>query len=85
MHLGYHSSKFPIFLMEDELKSAGNWESNYDFVEVELGENQIKRYCGSTVPPVMTSENNSMRIRFKSDESVNKMGFSVSYAFVFVI
>ena len=80
------TSHFIIFITckkpEGELKSAGNGECNYDFVEFELGENQVKRYCGSTVPPIMTSENKSMRIRFKSDESVNKMGFSASYAFV---
>ena len=47
----------------------------YDYVEVANG-SETKKLCGSTVPDPITSSANTMTVKFKSDYSVNKKGFS---------
>ena len=37
------------------------------------------RYCSTVAPPVLTSTENVMQIRFVSDASVGNEGFSASY------
>lgn len=37
------------------------------------------RYCGSTIPPVVTSTNNVLTVLFISDTSVANEGFTASY------
>ena len=48
---------------------------DYDYVEVNNGE-ETKKFCGTTVPDPITSTANTMTVKFKSDYSVNKKGFS---------
>ena len=47
----------------------------YDYVEVNNG-GETKKFCGTTVPDPITSTANIMTVKFKSDYSVNKKGFS---------
>ena len=37
------------------------------------------RYCSTVTPPVLTSTENVMQVRFVSDASVGNEGFSASY------
>ncbi|XP_015588432.1 tolloid-like protein 2 isoform X3 [Cephus cinctus] len=59
-------------------------ECEYDSVEVasKLSEDILRRhgmFCGSRLPPLLTSEGNSMRIAFTSDNSVQKSGFAAVF------
>ena len=36
-------------------------------------------FCGSRLPPVITSEGNSLRLEFSSDNSVQKTGFAAIF------
>ena len=36
-------------------------------------------FCGSRLPPVITSEGNSLRLEFNSDNSVQKTGFAAIF------
>lgn len=60
-----------------------NQECEYDSVEIKsrVGEEWKKAgvYCGSRLPPIHTSESNSMRIDFVSDNSVQKSGFAALF------
>lgn len=56
----------------------------YDKVEVhsKLPENTLKRhgvYCGLRIPPLITSESNSMRVEFTSDNTIQKSGFAAVF------
>ncbi|XP_066581573.1 protein tolkin [Prorops nasuta] len=59
-------------------------ECEYDSVEIasRLGDDVLKKhgiYCGSILPPMVTSEGNSMRIIFTSDNSIQKSGFAAIF------
>nr|XP_046480526.1 bone morphogenetic protein 1 isoform X1 [Neodiprion pinetum] len=59
-------------------------ECEYDSVEVhsKLGDDVLRKhgiYCGGKFPPLLTSEGNSMRITFTSDNSVQKSGFAAVF------
>ncbi|EEB19379.1 conserved hypothetical protein [Pediculus humanus corporis] len=59
-------------------------ECEYDKVEVhsKLPENILKRhgvYCGIRIPRLITSESNSMRVEFTSDNSIQKSGFAAVF------
>ncbi|CAH1788270.1 unnamed protein product [Owenia fusiformis] len=51
----------------------------YDYVEVYDDQRLIGRYCGTTLPPLLISSSNRMRVVFHSDRSVSKKGFHASY------
>lgn len=55
----------------------------YDFVEVHSGLSPDARlhgkFCGSTIPEVITSQSNNMRVEFKSDNTVSKRGFRAHF------
>lgn len=36
-------------------------------------------FCGSRLPPLITSEGNSLRIEFSSDNTVHKTGFAAVF------
>ncbi|XP_029110994.1 cubilin [Scleropages formosus] len=56
----------------------------FDYVEVRDGSTAssplIGRYCGSRVPPMLQSTQQSMYIRFGTDASVSNHGFTAEYA-----
>ncbi len=59
-------------------------DCEYDHVEVrsKLSENELRKhgiFCGTHLPPVVTSEGNVLRIEFASDNSVQKTGFAAVY------
>ena len=59
-------------------------DCEYDSLAIssKMPNEEIRRhgvYCGSRLPPVLTSEGNSMRIEFLSDNSVQKSGFAAIF------
>ncbi|XP_043283629.1 tolloid-like protein 1 [Venturia canescens] len=59
-------------------------ECEYDSVEVasKLGDDILRKhgvFCGSRVPQLLTSEGNSMRVTFTSDNSIQKSGFAAVF------
>lgn len=59
-------------------------DCEYDHIEVrsKLSENELRKhglFCGTHLPPVLTSEGNVLRIEFASDNSVQKTGFAAVY------
>ncbi|XP_034244978.1 cubilin [Thrips palmi] len=42
----------------------------------------LGRFCGKTIPPVMTSTDSVMNVVFRSDSSLNKEGFTATYTFL---
>lgn len=66
-----------------ELEKSSNCV--YDFVEIydnsSVSNPLVGRYCGTTKPPALTSSGNVVTIRFKSDSSSSKDGFSLSFLF----
>ncbi|XP_049544721.1 cubilin homolog [Anopheles darlingi] len=67
-----------------ELELSGNCV--YDYVEIfdnsTLADSLVGRYCGSQKPPVMTSSGTMITIRFVTDSSSSKDGFSVAFTFM---
>ena len=39
-----------------------------------------RRWCGKTLPPTLQSSNNTMFLRYKTDQSVSNSGFAFSYS-----
>ncbi|XP_015432107.1 PREDICTED: tolloid-like protein 2 [Dufourea novaeangliae] len=63
---------------------ARQQECEYDSVEVssKLGEDILRQhgiFCGSRLPPLITSEGNFMRVTFTSDNSIQKTGFAAVF------
>jgi tolkin protein len=63
---------------------GNNQECDYDSVEVysKLAHDELKRhgtFCGSKPPTMISSEGNSIRIVFTSDNSVQKTGFALVF------
>ena len=47
-----------------------------------MGSGEIRKhglFCGSRLPPLITSEGNSLRLEFLSDNSVQKSGFAAIF------
>ena len=56
---------------------------NYDVIEIKDGRDSssdlIGEFCGKTKPDEITSTTNQLYIRFKSDHSVNEVGFNATW------
>nr|XP_037270267.1 tolloid-like protein 1 [Rhipicephalus microplus] len=62
----------------------GSQDCEYDKVDIlsKMDNNTIRKhglFCGSYLPPIITSEGNSLRIEFSSDNSVQKSGFAAGF------
>ena len=71
-----------IFTFTDfNLESQSN--CNYDSVTVHDGDSinalPLGKFCGSVAPPPTTTSGNSATLRFKTDGSTTRPGFSVDY------
>lgn len=68
---------FNAFEIEDET------DCGYDNVEIFDGlhdtDTLIGRYCGSNVPPEISSTGRHLLVRFRSDDTINWKGFSAVY------
>lgn len=60
-----------------------NFFQVYDYVEVRDGDTPDSRligvFCGYKIPPDMRSSTNKLFVKFVSDGSVQKAGFSASF------
>ncbi|KAJ8318436.1 hypothetical protein KUTeg_003527 [Tegillarca granosa] len=66
------SNHFTFFSLQQDCE--------YDSVRVSSGDSAIHGiYCGPNLPMPITSESNSLRIEFNSDNSVQKTGFQALY------
>ncbi|XP_042905263.1 bone morphogenetic protein 1 [Parasteatoda tepidariorum] len=63
---------------------GNNQDCEYDSVDIrsKMADDEIRKhgvFCGSRLPPLITSEGNSLRIEFSSDNSVQKSGFGALF------
>ncbi|XP_036871674.2 tolloid-like protein 2 [Manis javanica] len=76
-------AQYRISLQFEVFELEGNDVCKYDFVEVHSGLSPDARlhgkFCGSTMPEVITSQSNNMRVEFKSDNTVSKRGFRAHF------
>ncbi|XP_045619328.1 neuropilin and tolloid-like protein 1 [Procambarus clarkii] len=58
----------------------------FDYLEVRDGahgySDLIDKYCGSKFPPIITSKDRHLWLRFKSDETIEYKGFRAVYQFI---
>lgn len=67
-----------------DIENQGNQDNcSYDFIEFRDGDSQnasiIGIYCGNKIPADLTSTTNKLYVRFKSDSTVQRAGFSASF------
>ncbi|XP_035228311.1 tolloid-like protein 1 [Stegodyphus dumicola] len=63
---------------------GNNQDCEYDSVDIrsKMADDEVRKhgvFCGSGLPPLITSEGNSLRIEFSSDNSVQKSGFGALF------
>uniref|UniRef100_A0A7N6AXP6 Metalloendopeptidase n=1 Tax=Anabas testudineus TaxID=64144 RepID=A0A7N6AXP6_ANATE len=78
--------QYRVTLVFDAFETEGNdvgYVCKYDYVEVRSGLSSDSKlhgkFCGAEKPEVITSQHNSMRIEFKSDNTVSKRGFKAHF------
>ncbi|CAK8687745.1 unnamed protein product [Clavelina lepadiformis] len=68
----------------DKFELEGNAVCKYDFVEVRNGldsEGELRgKFCGTELPPLITSSSNKLRVKFNSDDTVAKRGFRIRFS-----
>ena len=68
---------FTVFAVEFHTRCAT------DYVEVRDSNNAlIGKYCGTRLPPVITSSSNQLFVTFKSGRRVSQEGFAAAYSFM---
>ncbi|KAJ7987175.1 hypothetical protein DPEC_G00336020 [Dallia pectoralis] len=76
-------TQYRITLLFDVFETEGNDVCKYDYVEVRSGLTADSRvhgkFCGAEKPETITSQNNNMRVEFKSDSTVSKKGFKAQF------
>ncbi|XP_061782742.1 bone morphogenetic protein 1-like isoform X2 [Nerophis lumbriciformis] len=74
-----------ITLVFDVFDIEGNDVCKYDYVDVRSGAtadaNLHGKFCGEEKPDPVTSQQNTMRVEFKSDNTVSKRGFKAHFFF----
>ncbi|XP_072037692.1 bone morphogenetic protein 1 homolog isoform X2 [Amphiura filiformis] len=72
-------SNYRISLEFHQFELEGNEVCKYDYVEVRSGlteDGELHgKFCGGSLPDTITSRYNNMRVEFKSDSTVAKVGF----------
>ncbi|XP_058123035.1 cubilin homolog [Anopheles ziemanni] len=67
-----------------ELEPSAN--CMYDYVQIfdnsSMAHSMVGRYCGSEKPPTITSSGNMLTIRFVTDSSSSRDGFSLAFTFI---
>ena len=72
---------FVVRLTFNVFKLEGGSNCRYDYVEIRDSTGSVMgKYCGSNGPFVVMSTGSSLYIRFKSDGTVKKKGFSASFS-----
>uniref|UniRef100_A0A8C1V629 Metalloendopeptidase n=1 Tax=Cyprinus carpio TaxID=7962 RepID=A0A8C1V629_CYPCA len=75
--------QYRITLLFDTFEIEGNDVCKYDYVEVHSSLSTDAKlhgkFCGTEKPEAITSQLNSMRVEFKSDNTVSKRGFKAQF------
>nr|XP_057905222.1 bone morphogenetic protein 1-like isoform X1 [Doryrhamphus excisus] len=75
--------QYRITLVFDVFEMEGNDVCKYDYTEVRSGASADSKlhgkFCGEEKPESVTSQQNKMRIEFKSDNTVSKRGFKAHF------
>ncbi|XP_050407117.2 cubilin, partial [Patella vulgata] len=74
IRLTFHS----FYIESDICNCRRDYVQIYDKAMVNTS-SSLGRFCGSVLPPVLTSTSNTMTVRFGSDSSIAHEGFSASY------
>ncbi|KAE8590953.1 hypothetical protein XENTR_v10018256 [Xenopus tropicalis] len=76
-------AQYRISLQFEVFELEGNDVCKYDFLEIRSGlssESKLHgKFCGPEKPEVITSQGNTVRLEFKSDNTVSKRGFKVNF------
>lgn len=68
----------------DQFRIEDSQDCRYDYLEVRDGEygyaNLIGKYCGTTFPPMLTSSDRYLWLRFYSDDNIEDLGFRAVYS-----
>lgn len=77
------SSNYQVALRFHSFELEANENCAYDFIEIRDGGQEtaplLGKFCGSKLPTELHSSGNELWLRFVSDGSVEKGGFSASY------
>ncbi|XP_077999583.1 tolloid-like protein 1 [Glandiceps talaboti] len=75
---------FVIFLSFQSFEVEHETECDYDYVQIfdgiDVTADEIGQYCGHKVPDDITSTGNYLNLKFVSDDSIDKKGFSAEYS-----
>ncbi|NP_001084377.1 tolloid-like protein 2 precursor [Xenopus laevis] len=76
-------AQYRISLQFEVFELEGNDVCKYDYLEIRSGlssESKLHgKFCGPEKPEVITSQGNTVRIEFKSDNTVSKKGFKANF------
>ena len=74
------SSGYKVQLTFDSFNLEGG-NCSWDYVEVSYAGTGggATRYCGDSKPPTITSNNNNMKVKFRSDGTRTFKGFSAKW------
>jgi len=70
---------FTAFDVEYEANCGYDWVQVKDTDGSPLGNTASKKFCGTTIPPSLTSTGNKMTVVFRSDYDVVKKGFEATW------
>ena len=77
----FAEGKSVIIEFKGKFEIESSSECTFDFIEIinglDYNSTRIAKLCGRTKPESITIDGNIMRIRFHSDSSSNKQGFSL--------
>ena len=77
------SSGYKVQLTFDSfnLEKKADWQDkcSWDYLEVSYEGSRARRYCGDSKPPTITSNNNNMKVKFRSDGTRTFKGFSAKW------
>lgn len=68
---------FVAFDVEQHSSCSYDYLALYDGASI--GDEEIRRFCGATLPPAVSSTGDSLTLRFKTDHSINGDGFHVKW------
>lgn len=68
---------FTAFNLEDFDDCGFDYVAIYDG----LSDTEMVKFCGSTIPPPLTSNGNILKVRFVSDPSTSEEGFTFNFIF----
>ena len=76
-------SKVQLTFDSFKLEGKADWQDRcgWDYVEVSYAGTGggARRYCGDSKPPTITSNNNNMKVKFRSDGDTTFKGFSAKW------